>query len=555
MTLFTGVLKLKLVEALDLRPTDYSTRHATGLPKTLDPYVSVDVDENHVYRSSTKSKTFRPSWNETLTQSVADAENLTLTVFHDASIPPDDFIANCNVSFEELLNGIKNEGRNDIWVDLEPAGKVHIVVELQETEVTQVKKQHKEQREFKERAGLNRRRGAMRRRVHQINGHKFMATFHRQPTFCSHCREFIWGLGKQGYQCQVCTCVVHKRCHEFVVTKCPGVKETASEPSTVRFCMNVPHRFVVHNYKRPTFCDHCGSLLYGLFKQGSQCEACNMNVHRRCQKNVANNCGINQKQLSEALSAIGVTGDKLNKQTTKKKTSITESPNRFGASSMMSGEGSSGFGSAASSLLSERSHATLTSAMDLSSDSPSSSLSGVGGHLQQAASSLQQTLSRLSFRGTDTIKEGVPYDPNSNRYPPSSSPSRTTHLDQDFTGKKYTLNNFNFIKVLGKGSFGKVMLAEFKGTDEVYAVKVLKKDVILQDDDVDCTMTEKRILALSAKHPFLTALHSCFQTEVSIYCFEKALFSLLIAFLFPLFTLFDNRIVCSSSWNTLMEEI
>lgn len=36
------------------------------------------------------------------------------------------------------------------------------------------------------------RQGAVRRRVHQVNGHKFMATYLRQPTYCSHCRDFIW---------------------------------------------------------------------------------------------------------------------------------------------------------------------------------------------------------------------------------------------------------------------------------------------------------------------------------------------------------------------------
>ena len=113
---FSGLMKLWLVEAQDLRPTDYSTRHATVSGRTLDPYVSVDVDENHIYRSQTKSKTFRPQWNESFSYNLLDAENLTITVFHDASIPPDDFIANCNISIEDLLNGIKRDGRNDIWV-------------------------------------------------------------------------------------------------------------------------------------------------------------------------------------------------------------------------------------------------------------------------------------------------------------------------------------------------------------------------------------------------------------------------------------------------------
>ena len=41
------------------------------------------------------------------------------------------------------------------------------------------------------------------------------------------------------------------------------------------FKINVPHRFAVHNFHRFTWCDHCGSLLYGLYRQGLKCEGIN----------------------------------------------------------------------------------------------------------------------------------------------------------------------------------------------------------------------------------------------------------------------------------------
>ena len=60
------------------------------------------------------------------------------------------------------------------------------------------------------------------------------------------------------------------------------------------------------------------------------------------------------------------------------------------------------------------------------------------------------------------------------------------------------------------------MLAEKKGSDELFFFFFIKKKKTVQNGDVKHVFTEKRVLALASAHPFLTALHSAFQTAVTV---------------------------------------
>uniref|UniRef100_A0A8C2H4U6 protein kinase C n=1 Tax=Cyprinus carpio TaxID=7962 RepID=A0A8C2H4U6_CYPCA len=85
---------------------------------------------------------------------------------------------------------------------------------------------------------------------------------------------------------------------------------------------------------------------------------------------------------------------------------------------------------------------------------------------------------------------------------------------------QFSVTDFKCVAVLGRGHFGKVLLAEYKTTGEMFAIKALKKGDIVVRDEVDSLMCEKRIFETvnSVRHPFLVNLFACFQTKEHV-CF------------------------------------
>ena len=86
---------------------------------------------------------------------------------------------------------------------------------------------------------------------------------------------------------------------------------------------------------------------------------------------------------------------------------------------------------------------------------------------------------------------------------------------QEFT-TKVVRGDFDEMKVLGKGSFGKVLLVRYKKNQKLYAMKILKKAVIMKNNEEIHTKTERKILA-KINHPFIVSLYFAFQDEKKLY--------------------------------------
>lgn len=92
-----------------------------------------------------------------------------------------------------------------------------------------------------------------------------------------------------------------------------------------------------------------------------------------------------------------------------------------------------------------------------------------------------------------------------------------------------SLQDFELLKVIGRGSYAKVFLAEYRPrhlrnnpqqnrqTPRLYAMKVIKKSIVNDDEDIDWIQCEKNVFEKATNHPFLVGLHSCFQTPSRLF--------------------------------------
>ena len=91
----------------------------------------------------------------------------------------------------------------------------------------------------------------------------------------------------------------------------------------------------------------------------------------------------------------------------------------------------------------------------------------------------------------------------------------------NFSGCQVSMDDFDLLKVLGTGAYGKVFLARKKtgaNSGQLFAMKVLKKATIVQKrKTTEHTKTERQVLATIRQSPFLVTMHYAFQTPSKLH--------------------------------------
>ncbi|KAG2129494.1 kinase-like domain-containing protein [Suillus clintonianus] len=87
---------------------------------------------------------------------------------------------------------------------------------------------------------------------------------------------------------------------------------------------------------------------------------------------------------------------------------------------------------------------------------------------------------------------------------------------QPSSGQSLSIDEFELITVIGKGSFGKVMQVRKRDTMRIYALKTIRKAHIVDRKEITHTLAERLVLA-RVNNPFIVPLKFSFQSEQKLY--------------------------------------
>jgi hypothetical protein len=134
------------------------------------------------------------------------------------------------------------------------------------------------------------------------------------------------------------------------------------------------------------------------------------------------------------------------------------------------------------------------------------------------------TTSKETLSDQHTLAEEVVVDDSSADHSRSSSVS-TIHSKYKISHSKSSIklrntqlapSDFEKIQLIGKGDVGKVFLVRNNKDNQLYAMKVLNKSVMIQRDKIKRVLAEQEILA-TANHPFIVPLYHTFQSADHLY--------------------------------------